>query len=139
MRLKNICYLITIHDDGVDIGAELATSDSLLLLRQHQLEFALSVSKIADILPLDSFEQRRLADSIIGASNLIYEGVRPNSSHMNGRTLKKYLIAMRFYSTQLHIPYEILVDTILQYIRLDRGNGVITKTVLDATIEEYCK
>lgn len=115
---------------GVAKGVELVTSDKLILKRMHNLKYAISVAKFTTLLPVQTFEQRRLADSIDGASNMIYEGICPNSSNTNGRTLKKYFHAITYFSDILQIPPEIIIKLICSYIHLDYDSRVDEKVIL---------
>jgi len=120
-KYKNLAYILIICRDGVPAGAELATSDQLILMRLYNRRYAVSASKIADMLPMETFAQRRFADSIVGASNLLYEGVRPNSSNTNGRTLKKYLQALKYFGTLLCYSEQDCADLIDTYITKEYG------------------
>lgn len=118
---KNLCYFILIYERGVPIGAEMATSDQLILMRLNELQYAIAASKISDILPLRSFDERRFADSIVGISHMIYEGIKPNSSNTNGRTLKKYIAASKTFGEKLgHSPLHI-TTIIARYTLLEYG------------------
>lgn len=128
-KYKNLCYLILIYEDGIPRGVELATSDQLILMRMHNLKYAISVAKITALLPVQTFEQRRFADSIVGASNMIYEGIRPNSSNTNGRTLKKYLHAITYFGDILQIPLKKIIELICAYIHLEYGSVVDEKVL----------
>lgn len=118
MKHKNLCYFIIIYVDGVPKGAELATSDQLILMRLKNQKYAISVAKVAELLPVGTFEQRRFADSIVGAANMIFEGIRPNSSNTNGRTLKKYIKAISYFGDMLDIPLTERSTIIERYIHL---------------------
>ena len=100
---KNLCYFIVICDHGQPIGAEMATSDQLILMRTQGFKYAISASKISELLPLNSFAERRFADSIVGLSHMLYEGIKPNSSNTNGRTLKKYMSAALNFGKELGV------------------------------------
>lgn len=118
-KYKNLCYIILIFKDGMPQGAELATSDQLILMRAFKRQYGVSVSRISDLLPTDTFEQRRFADSVVGASRLLFEGLRPKSSNTNGRTLKKYLKAVLWFGNALNFPEEKCVDIVCSYINLE--------------------
>lgn len=118
-KYKNLCYIILIFKGGMPQGAELATSDQLILMRAFNHQYGVSVSRIADLLSMDTFEQRRFADSVAGASRMLYEGLRPNSSNTNGRTLKKYLKAVLWFGNKLDFSVEKCVNIVCEYIRLE--------------------
>lgn len=120
-KYKNLCYIILILENNVPIGAELATSDQLILMRLFNRQYAISMAKIADLLKTDTFEQRRFADSVVGVSNLIFEGIRPNSSNTNGRTFKKYMKAISYFSNVLSISIEERINIIHDYICQEYG------------------
>ena len=120
-RYKNICYIIAMYNEGILCGAELASSADLFLLRLKDMEYAISVSAIADILPTENFYQRRLADSVVAVVNLSVEGKRPHSSDMSGRTMKKYLRAMSYFGRELKYSEEEIAEICRQYLIIDYG------------------
>ena len=119
---KNLCYFILIYERGVPIGAEMATSDQLILMRLNELQYAIAASKISHLLPLRSFDERRFADSIVGMSHLMYEGIKPNSSNTNGRTLKKYITASMTFGEKLGCSPQQIIAVIDEYTLLEYGN-----------------
>ena len=127
---KNLCYVIVIFENGVPKGAELATSDQLILMRLFNRQYAVSVAKVSDLLQTNTFAQRRFADSVVGTANLIYEGIKPNSSNTNGRTLKKYLRALSFFGNELHLSLEECIDITCKYILQEYGSIADKKEVL---------
>lgn len=129
-KYKNLCYIILILENNIPIGAELATSDQLILMRLFNRQYAISMAKIADLLKTDTFEQRRLADSVVGVSNLISEGIRPNSSNTNGRTFKKYMKAISYFSNALSISLEERIDIVHDYIFQEYGVEINQDTIL---------
>lgn len=125
-RFKNLLYFISIFEAGKPRGMEMATSDQQLLLRKHEARYGIAMSIIADMLPVNSFSQRRFADSVVGASNLIVEGIKPNASTTNGRTLKKYFSALRYFADDIGYTVDQIADIICKYIAID---GVERKEV----------
>lgn len=126
---KNLCYFIIISENGIPKGAEMATSDQLIVMRQNNLKYAISASKIAEILPTETFIQRRFADSIVGASNMIYERIRPNSSNTNGRTIKKYIKATRFFGELQKISQDDIIMIICDYINFEFSCALKTDVI----------
>lgn len=118
---KNLCYFILIYRENTPIGVELATSDQLIIMRFQNKKYGISVSKIADVLPISSFEERRFADSVVGTAHLLYEGLQPNSSTTNGRTLKKYIAALQHFNKLLGHSEKRIAPTILRYIEIEYG------------------
>lgn len=118
-KYKNLCYFIIIYEDGVLKGAEMATSDQLILMRLSNIKYAISASKIARMLPTQSFIQRRFADSIVGVANLIYEHIRPNSSNTNGRTIRKYIKAASYFGELQNLSRENIINIIYDYIKFE--------------------
>lgn len=121
-KYKNLCYFILIYHDNIPIGVELATSDQLIIMRLQNKKYGIATSKIADILPVNSFEERRLADSVVGTAHLLYEGLRPNSSTTNGRTLKKYISALHFFGASLDYDEKAIINALITYIDVEYGN-----------------
>lgn len=130
-KYKNLCYIILIFENDIPVGAELATSDQLILMRSHNRQYAISVAKIADLIKTDTFEWRRFADSVVGVSNLMYEGLRPNSSNTNGRTLKKYIKASSHFADELSISFKELVDIICEYIFQEYGVKINSGIIIE--------
>ena len=118
-RIDTNKHFIIIYEDGVLKGAEMATSDQLILMRLSNIKYAISASKIARMLPTQSFVQRRFADSIVGVANMIYEQVRPNSSNTNGRTIRKYINAACYFGEQQNISRDNIINTIFDYIKFE--------------------
>lgn len=122
-RYKNLLYFIVMYDDGMPKGMELATSDQQLLLRIHEAKHGIAMAPIADLVPVESFSQRRMADSIVGTANLLVGGIRPNASTTNGRTLKKYLSALRYFANENGCTVDQIVDIVARYTLIDYGEG----------------
>ena len=119
LRYKNLCYIIIISEDGLQRGVELATSDQLILMRLNNKRYGVSVAKIASLLPTNTFAERRFADSIVGISNLLREGIRPNSSNTNGRTLKKYIDAAHYFGSALDYTNDNILEWIACYYQME--------------------
>lgn len=137
-RYKNICYLIAINKDGLLCGAEFASSCQQILLRCRNAMFGISVSPIADILPLGTFYQRRFADCVVAVSNLCFENVRPNSSNTNGRTMKKYLKAMSYFGKLENKSSEEVKEYLREYASLvfgDSSNHMLN--IFEEYIQKY--
>lgn len=120
-KYKNLCYFILIYLGSSPVGVELATSDQLIIMRSQNKKYGISVSKIADILPMSVFGERRFADSVVGAAHLLYEGLKPNSSTTNGRTLKKYIAALQYFSKLLGRSENEVISIVLKYITMEYG------------------
>lgn len=114
-KYKNLCYFILIYENGIAQGVEMATSDQLILMRLRNAQYAISVAAISNYVPTNTFDERRFADSIVGAAVLIAEGLHPNSSNTNGRTLKKYLKATSYFGERLSIGKQGCVQLICEY------------------------
>ena len=99
---------------------------------------------IADLVPVESFSQRRMADSIVGTANLLVGGIRPNASTTNGRTLKKYLSALRYFANENGCSVDQIVDIVARYTLIDYGEGrMIDKPLLARMLRDdrclcYC-
>lgn len=126
---KNLCYFLIISEEGVPKGAEMATSDQLIIMRLRNLKYAISAAKIAQKLPTQTFVQRRFADSIVGAANLMHEHIRPNSSNTNGRTIKKYLKSVRFFGEQQELSQDDIISIIFDYIRFEFQDEIKMDTI----------
>lgn len=122
LRYKNLGYFLVITKGDKILGCEYASSDQLILMRQKEIKYGISVSSIADILETSTFSQRRFADSIVGAAHLLYEGIRPTSSNTNGRTLKKYVAALSYYGTRLSYSVADISKIIKRYLEIEYGH-----------------
>lgn len=118
-RYKNLGYFLLIKKNNDILGCEYASSDQLILMRLKEIKYGIAVSNIADVLETNNFTQRRFADSVVGCSHLLYEGIRPNSSDTNGRTLKKYIAAMTYFGKELGIETGLLFSIIRQYLKIE--------------------
>lgn len=125
-RYKNLGYFLTIQRGEEILGAEYASSDQLILMRRRELRYGISASPMADILAADTFEQRRFADCVAGYANLVYEGLMPNSSDTNGRTLKKYIAGISYFGPKLGTPADAVPAIAMDYLALAYGEGVRT-------------
>lgn len=124
-RYKNLGYFIVMYRGSEIVGAEYASSDQLLLMRMYEIKYGIAASAIADILGTDTFSQRRFADCIVGCSHLFYEGIRPNSSNTNGRTLKKYMAALSYFGRLINMPMEGIPQIIDKYLTLEYGDQYV--------------
>lgn len=112
---KNIGYLIAIYTKDGLCGAEFASSSAQILLRLNDMDYAVAVEPIADFFSTQSFEERRLADSIMGTMTLVHEGIHPNSSNTNGRTLKKYIAAIGWFKNKVSLSPRDIYDLAMAY------------------------
>lgn len=120
-RYKNLGYFLVIKKDEEILGCEYASSDQLILMRLKQIRYAIAASNAADLFQTGTFMQRRFADSLVGTAHLIYEGIRPQSSDTNGRTLKKYISALKYFSQCLKIAEADIPRMVDQYLNLEYG------------------
>lgn len=121
-KFKNIVHVVAIFDREKGdqcVGAELALTNASVLLRRCGLSYAVEVMPVAELLPCDSFAQRRYADSLTVVTHLLFEGVRPNSSRMDGRLLKRYLKALHYFGDVLEICEQTRIKHITEYARLE--------------------
>jgi hypothetical protein len=92
-QLNDFANLIVIDREGESLAVEFAVGVSALLARKHDLEHPLQASPVADCLPTGTDHQRRLADAVAVAAQLLREGLRPVSRGRGG-ILRGYLRAV---------------------------------------------
>ena len=97
----------------------MALTNASVLLRRCSRDYAVEVMPVADLLPCDTFSHRRYADSLTVVTHLLFEGVRPNSSRMDGRLLKRYLKALHHFGGVLGICEQARIKHITDYACLE--------------------
>lgn len=139
-RFKNIVHVVAIFDrerGGQCVGAEMALTNASVLLRRYGLPYAVEVMPVAELLPCDTFARRRYADSLTVVTHLLFEGVRPNSSRMDGRLLKRYLKALHYFGGVLGIDEQTRIQHITDYARLEYRDDRLLGTDLVPIINNF--
>lgn len=136
---KNIAHIIALFCENNKncIGAELSFTNASVIMRKYNLTYAIDVMPIADMVPCNNFAQRRYADSLTVVTHLLFEGVRPNSSKMDGRLLKRYLKALDYYSNILNISQDVTIQHILSYAYMEYEENHLANVDLKGLINHY--
>jgi hypothetical protein len=88
---QNISVLSVYEYDGTRLGVEAATTLEILLTEKYNLQNTMQTSVLNAMQNAQNGFDLKYYDCITAISELIVSGVYPNSSHMDGRILKKYL------------------------------------------------
>lgn len=88
---NNICVLSIYRYQDKDVGIESSATIQGLLMEKYSLKNTMCLSPLNDIKVADTSIDLKYYDCITAVSELLHAGVMPNSSHMSGRILKKYI------------------------------------------------
>lgn len=88
---NNICVLSIYRYQDKDVGVESSATVQGLLMEKYSLKNTMCLSPLNDIKVANTSLELKYYDCITAVSELLHAGVVPNSSHMSGRILKKYI------------------------------------------------
>ena len=103
---KDIGNIIVIERNGVPFAVELAVGLSPLICHAFGLEHTMKGNIVADLLEMKDVTDYWLGDCLSVVACLEYEDVKINSSHMQGRLLKRYRKVMDVLCGQKNISKE---------------------------------
>lgn len=88
---NNICVLSVYQNSEKDLAIESSSTKEVLLMEKYALSNTMQVSILNDFYTATTDYELKYYDCISSVSEMLYSGIRPNSSHMDGRILKKYI------------------------------------------------
>jgi len=136
---KDIGNLIVIEKKDVPIAVESAFGMSAIISRIFGCFHTTQATIISEFVECSDYDHCKFADCIAVVVHLILEGVRPNSSKMQGRILKKYLDGIWWFCKELEISMSKLFDIIDMYTNTQmHPNSFSTRDVIKA-IKTYYK
>lgn len=91
---KDIANIIVIEKNGIPFAVELAIGLSTLICHAFGLEHTMKGNIVADLFEMNNIMDYWLGDCFSVITCLESEGVKINSSHMQGRLLKRYIKVM---------------------------------------------
>lgn len=118
---KDVANIIVIEDDHKQYGIEFATGSSAILARLNGYNHTIKSSVIANTINIHSDNECKLADCFSVVVSLIYEGIKPNSSSIHGRILKKYLMGLFYYVDILKYSLLDIINIANQYFKDEYG------------------
>ena len=108
--------IIIIEKDNEPIAVESAIGLSALITRMCGFSHTVQSTVIADFIDCKDYDYCRFADCIAVISHLFAENIKPNSSNMASRLLKKYLIGVIHYATYLHFTFSRIYLIMKEYV-----------------------
>lgn len=87
----NICVLSIYQNCKKDLAIESSSTIQVLLMEKYYLSNTMLVSVLNDFYKASNNYELKYYDCISAVSEMLYSGIKPNSSHMDGRILKKYI------------------------------------------------
>jgi len=111
------------------IGVDMGIGNLTLAMCNFAKDNTLAVSRMADVINVDSIETQRFADSLIGLALLQKEGIRnlPTTKDRTSKNFrwkfKKYEDAVVFWKLQFGLNDEQVLDYMKRYIDLEFKNN----------------
>lgn len=134
---KIIGNIISIETPLGKRAIEFTLAPSTLFARMTGLDHVLKASAIADIMRITNEHQIKLADCITVIVHLSAEGVRPNSSEMRGRILKRYITSATRLIQTGGVSSEDFMDFCRQYMETEYGTSApLSSTHFAAFLEQ---
>ena len=100
---KDVGNIIVIEDPQRKLAVELAFGAQPALMRKYDIPHSLQASYVADVVPLDTPEQRKFADALVVTANLEREQVRQTNRRYPVYLYRKYCRALEHWSQVLEI------------------------------------
>ena len=113
---QDVGNIIVIERDGEPFAVEFAMGMSTLLTHLFQFPHTMAGNIVADVLPMDNALEYSLGDCLSVVACLQREGVKPNSSKMQGRILKRYIKLLDELCDVLQKDPGSLLRTYSQYV-----------------------
>lgn len=111
---KDIANIIVIEKSGVPFAVELAVGLSPLICHAFGLEHTMKGNIVADLLDMKDVDGYWLGDCLSVIACLETEGVKNNSSHMQGRLLKRYIKVMDALCEKMSISEKYRQDILME-------------------------
>jgi hypothetical protein len=116
--------IIVMENNKKKFAIEMGFGNQTFAMSHFAVECNVESSRMADIFEINSIERIKLADSMIGASILQYEGVHDDAkcSRKLKRILRQYCSALEYWKNKLAIHDELIVDYMKGFISLEFKN-----------------
>ena len=88
---NNVTTISMYKYNGEHLGNEMTSTIESLLIAKYGLQNTMQISVLNDYFKAVTHADFYYYDCITAIAEMIYSGIRPNSSHMDGRTFKKYI------------------------------------------------
>lgn len=124
---NNICVLSIYVNNGTDLAIESSSTLQVLLMEKYALKNTMSVSPLNDFYVANTPIELKYYDCISCVSEMLHSNIMPNSSHMDGRTLKKYIKAVDKIHGEMNAKisdYSALIDFYIQAMYPDYGSDI---------------
>jgi hypothetical protein len=125
----NVGTVVLIEQNRKIIGVDMGIGNLSLAMCNFGKDNTLTVSRMADVFPIDSVEKQQFADSLVGLATLQKEQVHKLSSHSDraSKTLrwkyKKYEEAVVYWKLQFGLSNERVLEYMKRYINLEFKNN----------------
>jgi hypothetical protein len=130
--------IIVVEDKEKKLGVELALGVTTILKELNNLSHIMDnyPIKISDDLEnFDEISSRKLEDSIVVATTLFREGLRPFGSDNRNRILKTYLKSMLYHKLNLGLTDEDLLEKMenfeIKYYKLSSKEECFSKLIVE--------
>lgn len=114
---RDVGNIIVIERHGVPIAVEFAMGMSTLLTHLYRLPHTMLGNVVADVLPMENWKEYQLGDCLSVVGCLQQEGVKPRSSCMQGRILKRYQRVMDRLCLSMGKDPQCVLDTYVSHAR----------------------
>lgn len=125
MEYKDIANIIVIEKEGQPFSVELAMGLSSLISHAFGFEHTMRGNIVADFLKMENQDDFWLGDCLSVIACLTLEGIRPNSSHMQGRILKRYnkvfdnlCLRMQYSEKEKQVMLSSYFDAYAEFVKL---------------------
>ncbi len=88
---NNVTTIATYKYNNEHLGNEMTSTIESLLIAKYGLQNTMQISVLNDRFKAITQADFCYYDCITAIAEMVYSGIKPNSSHMDGRTLKKYI------------------------------------------------
>ena len=126
--------IIVIERNGKGFALESALGLSTIIARMYGCTHTTQATPIADYFECTDYRRCKFADCVSVVSQLVVEGVYPNSSRIHGRILKKYIQGIRWLSEKLNISdvdvITIFANYIEQHYQMEKTKVQVTTDTL---------
>lgn len=111
--------IIVIERNKSPIAVELAFGCQTMAMVLYGIQKSIQANYIADLMPLDTVPQRKLADAIVVTSNLEYEGINLCKNRFPVYLYRKYLRGLEYWKECLGIDDNQLHELKTSYLNLE--------------------
>ena len=135
---QNIAISCVYEYNGEALGVETSTTVQALIAAKNGFQNTMEASVLNDKYVAKTPQEFNYYDCVSAIAELMHSGVKPNSSHMPGRILKKYINRIAALEKELRITSSYTTELINFYIKASYPTEFVSSNVVLSQGQATC-